>query len=496
MHPDSLNGQLMALWEEALREDFGSFLHQSVNTLNPGAKFLPNWHLQVMGEYLQAVECGQMTRLIINMPPRYLKSLTVSVAWPAWLLGRNPAKRVIVASYAANLSLKHSLDCRTILAAPWFQKIYPKTRLLSGQNEKHKYMTTDYGFRLATSVGGTVTGEGGDILIVDDPLNPSQADSSLFRNLANRWFDHTFSSRLNDKRRGGIVVVMQRLHSQDLSGYLHEKGNWEMLELAAIAERTQYFRGAEFDYRRPLGECLHPQREDAAMLARVKHEMGSYAFAAQYQQQPLTVTGGMVKPEWLGRYAQWSEFRVQNSEEDSQPSKARREAGGYGGLPPSIIQSWDTAIKTGANNDPSVCITFAQGEGQHYVLDVLRERLEYPQLRRKMIELAEKWKPQAILVEDKASGQSLLQDLRQNTPLPLIPVLPKLDKITRFASITPQIEAGRLLLPQRASWLAEFEQELLSFPDSPHDDQVDALSQYLGWIRARERMGGMRVRRV
>jgi predicted phage terminase large subunit-like protein len=183
----------------------------------------------------------------------------------------------------------------------------------------------------------------------------------------------------------------------------------------------------------------------------------------------------MVKPEWLGRY------------ESSQLSVVSGQV---------ITQSWDTAIKAGAHNDPSVCITFAQSEGQHYVVDVLRERLEYPQLRRKMIELAQKWNPQAVLVEDKASGQSLLQDLRQNTGLPLIACMPKLDKLTRFAAITPQIEAGRLLLPERASWLAEFEQELFSFPDSPHNDQVDALSQYLNWLRERERMGGMQVRRI
>lgn len=469
-----MRDQIEALWKEAVSNDFGAFLHQSVNTLNPSAHYIPNWHLRVMAEYLLAVEQQQVHRLIINMPPRYMKSLTVSVAWPAWLLGQNAAARIIVASYAANLSLKHSLDCRNLVESGWYRRIFPNTKILSGQNEKHKYMTTDFGFRLATSVGGTVTGEGGDILIVDDPLNPSQAESRLFRNLANRWFDHTFSSRLNDKRNGGIVLVMQRLHAQDLSGYLQEKGNWEILELAAIAERTQHFISKNFDYRRKAGECLHEVREDARMLARVKHEMGSYAFAAQYQQQPLSIIGGMVKPEWLGRY------------QDS----------GFGIRDLVITQSWDTAIKAGAHNDPSVCITFANVEGQHYVLDVLRERLEYPQLRRKMIELAEKWNPQAVLVEDKASGQSLLQDLRQNTQLPLIACMPKLDKVTRFASITPQIEAGRLLLPERASWLAEFEQELCSFPDSPHDDQVDALSQYLNWIREREKQGQMQIRRI
>lgn len=475
MQSKKLEAQCLALWREALQEDFGSFLYQAVASLNPGGKFLPNWHLEVMGEYLQAVEQGAVTRLIINLPPRYLKSLCISVAWPAWLLGQNPAKRIIVASYASKLSLKHSLDCRHLLTASWYNLIFPKTRILPGQNEKHKYMTTEYGFRLATSVGGTLTGEGGDILIVDDPLNPSQAESQLFRNLANRWFDHTLSSRINDKRTGGMVVVMQRLHPQDLSGYLQEKGNWEVLELAALAPQTQHYFGNQSDYRRFHGECLQEAREDARMLERLRHEMGSYAFAAQYLQQPLIVTGGMVKPEWFGRF-QLAEEKVQH--------------------PEHIVQSWDTAIKAGSSHDPSVCITFARIGGMHYVLDVLCARLEYPQLRKQILQQAEKWNPQAILIEDKASGQSLLQDLRQQTQLPVIPCLPRRDKLTRFAAVTPLIEAGRLFLPLQAGWLAEFEQELLSFPDAPHDDQVDALSQYLSWIRERERQGEMRLRRI
>ncbi len=466
--------QLQAFWHEAVSRDFNSFLHQSVNTLNPGSVFLPNWHLNIMAEYLRAVEDGQLQRLIINMPPRYLKSLCVSVAWPAWILGRNASKRIIVASYAQSLSLKHSLDCRQLMSTLWYRKLYPGTELLQGQNEKHKFMTTAYGFRLAVSVGGAVTGEGGDILIVDDPLNPAQAESSLFRNLANRWFENTFSSRLNDKRRGGIVVVMQRLHSQDLSGYLQEKGNWEMLDLSAQAERMQHYIGMDYDYRRSMGECLHEAREDERMLSRMRHEMGSHAFAAQYMQRPVALSGGMVKAEWLGRYA------------DIQGALTN----------PIITQSWDTAIKAGKNNDPSVCITFAQAETGHYVLDILRERLEYPQLRRRLLELAQQWNPQAILIEDKASGQSLLQDLRQSTQLSVIPRLPKMDKLTRFAAVTPMLEAGRLLLPRQAGWLAEFEQELLSFPESAHDDQVDALSQYLNWVKERERIGEMKIRRV
>ncbi len=466
-----LEKQLLAVQEEALRSDFSAFLHQSVNVLNPQSVYLPNWHLEILSEYLGAVERGYLPRLIINMPPRYLKSLCVSVAWPAWLLGQNPATRIIVASYASSLSLKHSLDCRQLVTAPWYKKIYPKTLWLHGQNEKHKYMTTQYGFRMATSVGGSVTGEGGDVLIVDDPLNPTQGQSRLFRNMANRWFENTFSSRLNDKRSGAIVVVMQRLHAQDLSGYLKEKGAWEVLELPAIAARTQHFITQHYHYRQKEGQPLHAVREDLAMLHRVKHEMGSSAFNAQYLQRPNGLEDGMVKPKWLQRHQQRPE---------------RME----------IFQSWDTAIKASASNDPSVCITFGLHQQVHYVLEVIRERLEYPQLRKLILSQAEKWQPQGILIEDKASGQSLLQDLRQQTSLPVIACMPQADKLTRFAAVTPQIEAERLSLPHYAPWLAEFEAELFSFPETRHDDQIDALSQYLQWQMRREKSGKMQIRRI
>jgi predicted phage terminase large subunit-like protein len=472
-HPFIMEKQLQALWKEALRESFSAFLHQSVLTLNPATGFQPNWHLQVMAEYLHAVETGDIRRLIINMPPRYLKSLCISVAWPAWLLAQNPAKRIIVASYASALSIKHSLDCRELLSSPWYRLIYPQTELLHGQNEKHKYMTTQYGFRLATSVGGAVTGEGGDVLIVDDPLNPSQAQSRLFRNLANRWFEQTFSSRLNDKRKGGIVVVMQRLHPNDLSGYLQEKGNWEVLELPAIAEHTRHFFLKQVDYRIHEGECLHAAREDRQMLAQTRHEMGSYAFLAQYQQQPISLIGGLIKAQWLQRY------ETRNLPETLE-----------------ITQSWDTAIKAGAQNDPSVCMTIGRAGGKDYILEVVRDWLEYPQLKRLICTQAEKWQPQAILIEDKASGQSLLQDLRHQTRLPVIPCLPVGDKLTRFAAFTPLFEAGYIALPYHASWLQECEQELLSFPEAVHDDQIDSISQYLAWQRRREQRDGMQMRRV
>ena len=470
-----MNQQLYACYLQALRQDFSVFTHQSFHTLNAPAALAPNWHIDIIAEYLDAVQQQQVKRLIINMPPRYLKSQLISVAWPAWLLAQAPYQRIIVASYAQSLSLKHSLDCRNLMRAGWYRYLFPQTQIQPGQNEKHKFVTTTHGFRLAVSVGGALTGEGGDILIVDDPLNPKQAESALYRNNANRWFEHTFMSRLNDKRKGAIIIVMQRLHTDDLSGFLLEKGGWEHLNIAAQAMDTRYYFVGATVHRRNEGEAIHPTREDARMLQRLKHQMGSHAYNAQYQQAPLQQDGNYVKLEWFGRY------RDEKTNAQQQHDL--------------IVQSWDTAIKTGSANDPSVCMTLSIAGDGIRVRDIFREKLEYLELRRQIILQAQRWQPQAVLIEDKASGQSLLQDLRQSSQLPLLGVLPKQDKLTRFMQITPLIEAGRVHLPHQAAWLAEFERELCAFPHGRHDDQVDALSQALQWLHMREVSGKAQMRR-
>ena len=203
---------LQRVVQEAVRTDFSAFVAKCFGIVDPGGCYAHNWHIDCIAHHLEAVRQGEVQRLIINLPPRHLKSICVSVAWPAFLLGHNPAVRVLAASYATSLSVKHSLDTRLIIQSDWYRQLFPKTRLAKGQVEKQKFVTTQRGFRLATSVGGSVTGEGGDILIVDDPLKPLHAESALLRKLANRWFDHTFSTRLNDRLRGGIVVVMHDLN--------------------------------------------------------------------------------------------------------------------------------------------------------------------------------------------------------------------------------------------------------------------------------------------
>lgn len=450
-----MNGEL---FDEKTRTDLRYFIARSLLACDPGARFLPNWHIDVIADHLEAAARGDITRLIINMPPRALKSQCVSIAWPAWLLGHDPSARIMAASYSAALSIRHSLDCRQVVTSDWYKRIFPRTILTHDQNEKHKFMTTKRGFRFATSVGGTATGEGANYLIIDDPMNPAQAMSTLQREHVKRWYDHTFSTRLNDKKRGVIVLVMQRLHMDDLTAHLLAKGGFTQLSLPAIATEQQIFHSASGTKIRKPGELLHPAREDASLIARAKIELGAQAFSAQYQQQPLADEGSMISRAWFARH-------------DVVPQNLR------------IVQSWDTAIKAASHNDASVCLTFAEGEGVSYLLDAYVARLEYPELKRAATRMAELYKPHAILIEDKASGQQLLQDLKRETSLPIIASSSAQNKITRFAAVSAMIEAGRLSLPKNAPWLAAFEQEVLQFPHAKHDDQVDALTQYLDFLR-------------
>ncbi|MDX1974445.1 MAG: phage terminase large subunit [Rickettsiales bacterium] len=444
---------------QLLAGDFATFIGKTLATINPGSPYLPNWHIELIADYLEAARRGEITRLIINLPPRSLKSTCVSVAWPAWILGHDPSARIMAASYASNLALKHSLDSRAVITSDWYRHIFPHTLLTRDQNEKQKFMTTRRGFRFSTSVGASAIGEGGNFLIIDDPQTPAQAMSPQGREWANSWFDHSFSTRLDDKKKGVMVLVMQRLHEQDLTGYLLKKGGWDCVSLPAIAPRDMEYTIAGKRYERQVGSLLHAAREDAALTERAKIELGSAGFAAQYQQQPMPEEGAMFRPWWLKRHSH------------TPPGYQR------------CVQSWDTAIKAADHHDASACLTFLEHEGVSYLAEALVVRLEYPDLKRAVLAQAKRWNADAILMEDKASGQQLLQDIRRETHLPLIAIQPKGSKHTRAAAISALIEAGKLSLPEQACWLADFEKELFSFPASEHDDQIDALSQYLDWQR-------------
>jgi len=450
--------QAIALSKALVKGDLSSFIQKSFSTVNPGTKYLHNWHIDLIADALIKCEKGDIKRLIINIPPRYLKSLSVNVAWPCWLLGQDPSRRIISASYSQGLATKHSLDSRLIINSNWYNKYFPNTQLVKDQNEKDKFITTKRGFRLATSVGGTLTGEGGNFLIIDDPHNPANIMSKTQRENVLNWYEQVFASRLDDKNNGIIVLIMQRLHPDDLSSHLtkKQKGVWNELIIPAIASKDLVYYDK---YLFPQDTSLHPIRENKKQLEKTKIELGSFNFSAQYLQKPLSEDNGMVKYSWFSRYRYL-------------PKKLK-----------NITQSWDTGIKSSANNDYSVCTTWGEDDNKYYLIDVKKFKAEYPELKRKLLSHCEKYEPETIIIEDKASGQSLIQELKSETKLPVIAVNPINDKVTRFARVSTLIEAGKVSLPEQSDWLASFEEEILAFPNVTHDDQVDSLSQYLNRVK-------------
>ena len=244
-----------------IKHDLYSFINKVFSTINPGIKYQPNWHIDLISDYLTAVQNGEIKRLIINLPPRSLKSVCISVAWPAWLLAQDPTKRILAASYSQTLSVKHSLDCRFILSSEWYKQMFPKTTLSKNHNLKSKFLTSLNGFRFATSVGGSVIGEGGDYLILDDPHNPFHVNSPKLRTKVIDWFEQTFLTRLNDKSRGAVIIVMQRLHAEDLTAHLLQNNQtWELLKIPSEFSADANFQISGKEYNFLAGDMLHIER--------------------------------------------------------------------------------------------------------------------------------------------------------------------------------------------------------------------------------------------
>ena len=442
--------------------NFKEFVIKVFQYLNPATDFLDNWHIDYLVESLSQIENGEIKRLVINVPPRSLKSTIISVAWPAWILAQNPAKRIIVASYSSSISVKLSEECRLIMESAWYKNLYPESAIIKGRNKKDKFYTQANGFRFATSIAGTLTGEGADILIVDDPQTPMHAESQKRREVAVCWFDQTFTSRLNDKKKGAIVVIMQRLHQQDLSAHLLKKGIWKHIKIPAVADSEEDYQIGKFSYHRTAGELLHTAREDVAEIENAKLELGAYAFSAQYQQEPISASSKVFSMSWIKRYSLNNDYAFE-----------------------LIYQSWDTAYHAGISADYSVCTTWGILGSDIYLLHVCRTKRSYPDLKSKVLSLWEDYTPNMVLIENKSSGQSLIEDLRKS-PLKIKGINPTKDKLTRFIAVTPFFESGKIYLPDHSSWLAEFETELSNFPDTKHDDQVDSMTQFLNWYRSRE----------
>lgn len=423
-----------------------------------GSEFIINHHHQKIAAALEAVERGEIKNLLINMPPRYGKTELAVINWMARCVARNPAAKFIHLSYSSDLALDNSTKVRELVKSEEFQQYWPVT-IKPDSDSKQKWYTAQGGGMYATMAGGAIIGFGAGAvtpsglfdgaIVIDDPLKADDARSDVERGKVNERLLTTIQSRRNSPENTPIIIIMQRLHEDDMSGFVlaGKLGeSFHHLCLPACNEDTQ--------------EPLWPHMHSYERLMQLK-AADPYIFAGQYQQHPVPHGGGMIKTAWFRRYAH-------------QPAQPTR-----------IVQSWDTANKAGELNDYSVCTTWMEYGGVYYLVDLYRERLEYPDLKRMVVSLKAKWNPHAVLIEDKASGQQLIQDLRRDGGMPILAIEPEKDKETRASACSAMIEAGMVHLPESASWLADFETEIMHFPNSKHKDQVDSVTQFLNWMRTR-----------
>ena len=411
-------------------------------------------------------------RLIINVPPRHMKSISVAVALPAWTLATQPSKKFLYASYASSLSIRDSVKCRRLIDSPWYKAHFgDKFKLTDDQNQKQRFENDHTGYRIATSVGGALTGDGGDIICIDDPHNSVEADSSAVREGVLEWWDQAMQTRLNDPQTGAFVIIMQRLHEQDLTGHIlaNELGNeWDHLCLPAryeIGHPTPNRSTLGFtDPRTEEGELLWPDRMDEKTLTTLERSLGSYAAAGQLQQRPSPKGGGILKSSW------WVPWEKEDLPENIE----------------YVIQSWDTAFETKESSSFSARTTWGVFKYQGYdcaiVLEAWYDKVNYPELRKLAQEAYDDWEPDAVLIEKKASGQSLLQDLRM-AGVPVLAYSPDRDKEARAHAASALLEDGRIFYPKR-KWAEDLISICAAFPAHPNDDIVDTCTQ--AWLRLRK----------
>ncbi|MGE0409898.1 MAG: terminase, partial [Amphiplicatus sp.] len=283
-----------------LRSDLLSFIVKVFQTVSPGDAYVHNWHIEAIAHELTRCRDGETRRLLVTQPPRSLKSICTSVAFVAWALGRDPKRRFICVSYSQDLALELARQFRLVVDSDWYKALFPAMRLK--KDSGGECVTTEGGGRLATSIGGTLTGRGADYIVIDDPLKAEEAQSHSARRRVIDWYAGTLTTRLNDKRDGRIVMVMQRLHEDDLAGHvLGESGEtWTHLDLPAIAIEDEEVRiGPNAVHRRKAGEALQARREPLDVIERIRAEIGSLTFIAQYQQRPIPMEGNLVKRAWL-----------------------------------------------------------------------------------------------------------------------------------------------------------------------------------------------------
>lgn len=488
--PDWLLEEI-ALYSSSLHDYFKGMWH----VIEGKASFVDGWHIGALSEHLEAVYTGDIKRLIINVPPRTSKSSLISIAFPTWTWVNDPARKFLYISYGARLAQEHSVRSRNVIESNWYQERWgDRFRLSQDMNTKQKFENDKTGARIATSVHGTATGLGGDVIIFDDPNSAADALSDAKREGTNLWCDNVASTRLNDPKTGAIVIVQQRVHAHDYTGHLLGQEDSDYVNLClpmefeisrkCITVPLKSTKGMKWqDPRTEENEILWPDRFSRAELEDLKRRMGSsYVVAGQLQQRPSPEEGGIIKKDW---------FRWYNDREMPRCS--------------FILQSWDTALSTGPTACYSACTTWGIFKDEHGVDNIIllstwRGRVEYPDLKRMAIRLSRcifdtytdnpvpedyVYKPHMILIEAKANGLSLIQDLnRAGLIITKFDPRGSGDKVQRARIANSLIEGGRVWLPARApdfTRLRPFAEEFLMaaamFPNDESNDYIDSMSQ-------------------
>jgi predicted phage terminase large subunit-like protein len=444
--------------EIAYRQRLRFFLREVFRQLHPGEPPLKGiWYLEAMCFALEEARAGRCPRLVINVPPRHLKSVTASVAYCAWLLGHDPSVKILVGTYNEDLARLHDHQTRRIMESPEYRATFPGTLIAKRQTRQLELHTTMGGFRMAVTTGGSATGFGGDFIILDDCMKAQEAKSEAERLRVKDWYRGTMGTRLNDKRDGVVISIQQRLHEDDLAALLLD-GGAAHLNLPAIAtKRERIAIGQDRFHERMPGDLLSPEREDRAVLDRIRREIGPREFSTQYLQDPTPPGGNIVRLDWFSRY-------------DDPPERDQIVR---------LVQSWDTAWSIEPNAAYSVCTTWGRFAGRWYLLDVFRARLELPDLKRAVVRLWQRWKADTVLIEQASSGEALRAYLFAEGPFRPAMCRVAESKEDRLIAQTGQLEAGLIVLPSEAPWLEAFCRELLAAPNGRYWDQVDSMTQFL-----------------
>jgi len=442
-----------------------SFVRLCWHVLEPKTKYVDNWHIEKICESLEAVSRGEIQNLLINIPPRCMKSLLVSVFWPVWQWLHNPGHRFLCASYAQSLSTRDAVKARRLIQSPYFQKYWgDRVQMQEDQNTKNRYDTKQMGYRLATSVGGLGTGEGGDTIIVDDPHNTQGALSERKREETITWWDETMSTRLNDAKTGSKIVVMQRLHEQDLAGHIlqQEPGEWYHLCLP-----MRYEGGAD-DQRTEDGALLWPEKFPEKEIAKLEIRLGSYGAASQLQMRPGARGGNILNISNVKVYESCKDFprnlrwlRVV----DFAHSKKQR---------------------TGHDPDYTSATLLAYKDNQLYVRHVFRTRSAVTE-RDAMLHGIIDGDPKGtyLVLERTTDSLDACEQYKEKYQGYRIvkEFSPKNDKVIRASWLEPLFDAGHVHAVQ-GEWLQAWFDELRVFPAGAHDDQVDNLTAGY-WIESR-----------